>query len=193
MKTLHVSIFVMGVAASAFGQGQLGFDNLSNGNTSPTATSGGLFWLSTDGTPTLIHQEFNATLYGGTDSSSLALLTTVLLSNGTGIGDNPFPGYFKEPSGNVYTIQGAVTSAFFQVQAWTGNFNSYAAAVTAGAPTAQSPVFVNSVDVPPGAPDTLVGMPAMILGVPEPSAFALLGVGALCLLLCRRPRAVEPN
>jgi len=182
MKTATV-IFLTATAIRSFGQGQLVFDNLSNGSTNTTATSSGVFWISTGGTPVLISQDFNAALYGGTDSSNLALLKTVLLSNGTGVGDSPFPGYFREPSGEVYTIQGALTSAFFQVEAWTGSFNTYAAAVNAGAAAAKSPIFVNPIDIPPGTPQDLVGMPAIVLSVPEPSTLALVGLGGVCALV----------
>src|SRR5438874_291455 len=111
-----IIIFLLAVADRAFGQGQIVFSNLQNTSTNPAATSGGLFWLSTAGTPSLINQDFNAALYGGTDSSNLPLLKMLLLSNGTGIGDNPLPGYFAEPALNSYTIQGALNSAFFRVE-----------------------------------------------------------------------------
>lgn len=182
MKILRLSLLVMGIATNAVGQGQLDFDNLDNSNPSFTATSSGLFWLSTGGAPALINQDFNAALYGGTNSSNLPLLKTVLLGNGTGIGDNSSPGYFREPSGDSYTIPGAIDSAFFRVEAWLGNYNSYAAAVAGGAPAAQSLIFVNPVDIAPGPPSDLTGMPAMVLGVPEPSTLALFGLGWLVLL-----------
>lgn len=176
-------MILLGIAADVYAQGQLAFNNLSNASTNPAATSGGLFWISTAGTPVTISQDFNAALYGGANSTSLVLLSTVLLSNGSGVGDNFFgPGTFSEPANNVYTIQGAITSAFFQVEAWTGTFNSYAAAVSAGAPAAQSPVFLNPVSVGPGTPTDLVGLPAMVLSVPEPSTFSLIGLGLLAFL-----------
>jgi hypothetical protein len=186
IRVILFGTWLGGIAANALAQGQIVFDNFGSSSTSPTATSSGLFWLSTGGVPVLINQDFNAALYGGTNPTSLPLLITVLLSNGTGIGDNPSPGYFREQSGDVYTIQGAIHTTFVQVQAWTGNYNSYDAAVAAGAPAAQSPVFVNLVGVPPGGPVDVAAMPAMVLGVPEPSTFALVGLG--CLLLRRRRR-----
>src|SRR5207253_3363567 len=92
-----------------------------------------------------------------------------------------------EPSGRIYTIQGATTSAYFRVEAWTGNFNSYAAAVAGGAPAAQTPVFRNIISEPPGTAPDLLSLPAMVLGVLEPSTFALVGLG--CLLLLSRLRS----
>jgi len=196
MKIFRVLLFA--VAIRAFGQGEVVFDNFNSISLDPMATSRGLFWISTAGSPVLINQDFNAALYGGTDSSNLQLLTTVLLSNGTGIHDNPQPGYFREPSGDSYVIPGALNNAYVQVQAWVGNYNSYGAAVAAGVPAAQSPIFVNPVGLAPGPAQDLIAMPGMVLSVPEPPTFALFGLGGLCvLLLCRRRRAdpspVEPG
>ena len=186
MKHKLCILILPGLEAVVCAQGTIVLANLSNSSSSPSATTGGLFWISTAGTPALITNDFNAAFYGGTDSSSLSPLATFLLSNGTAAGDNVGgPGTFVDLSGNAYPIPGATLSAFFQIQAWTGNFNSYAAAVNGGAPAAQSPVFVNRVSIPPGQPPDLTGMPAMILAVPEPSIFALVGLGGVCaLLLC---------
>jgi len=54
MKKLSVNIALVGIAASAYGQGQMVFDNIGNSSTNPAATANGLFWLSTSGTPVLI-------------------------------------------------------------------------------------------------------------------------------------------
>ena len=185
MKAFVISAFVVGLAVGVYAQGFVYLDNFSNDNTNPLATANGLFWLSTGGTPALINQDFNAAFYGGATSNNLSLIKTFLLSDG--IHDNPFPGIFLDPTGNSYPVSGATTLAFFQVQAWTGNFNSYAAAVAAGAPAAQSLIFLNPVSQPPGSPLPLFGMPAMVLsGIPEPSTFALGALGGLCAwLLCR--------
>ena len=165
MKKTIILLLLVGFAAYGYSQGSVALDNLNNTSTNPTATASGLFWLSTGGTPVLISQDFNAAFYGGTDSSSLSPLATFLLNNGTAGHDNGFgPGTFLDPTGGAYTIQGPpYESAFFQIEAWTGNFNTYAAAVAAGAPAAQSPVFINPISVPPGPPPDLLGMPAMVL------------------------------
>ena len=190
MKKTVLTALVAGLAHSACAQGEIAIDNINNTSSSPFATANGLFWISTNGTPALITQDFNAAFYVGGTSNSLSPLAVFLLSNGTAAGDNGFaPGTFLDPSGRAYTIQGAVDSAYFQVQAWTGNFNSYASAVAGGAPVAQSPVFVNPVDVPPGFPPDLLGMPAMVLStLPEPSPLVLGGLGGLCVLLVWRLR-----
>lgn len=184
MKNLITTSLLAGFSACVCGQGYIDLDNNSNSSTSPTATANGLFWLATAGNPVLIAQDFNAAFYGGTDSGSLSPIATFLLSNGTAAHDNGFGiGTFTDPSGPLsYPISGSTDFAFFQIQAWTGTFNSYAAAVSAGAAASQSPIFVNPVSVPPGTPPSLTSMPAMVLGVPEPSTFSLIGLGLLALL-----------
>src|SRR5436190_12983221 len=124
MKKFFLSIGIIGFALRAFCQGAVALDNFANSSTSPTATSDGLFWLSIGGTPSLINQDFNAAFYGGSDSGSLSLLATFLLSDGTAAGVNGVrPGTFVDPRGNEYFILGATTEAFFRVEAWTGNLN----------------------------------------------------------------------
>jgi|SRR5882724_11107096 len=90
------SALLIGVAITAYPQGQLVLDNLSNTSTSPIATANGLFWLSTGGAPVLIDQDFNAVFYAGTNSSSLSPIATFLISNGTAVGDHAGPGFFFE-------------------------------------------------------------------------------------------------
>src|SRR5436190_17655254 len=117
MKKFYLSIVLTGFAVRAFCQGAVFLDNLANSSMSPMATSDGLFWLSTGGTLSLINQDFNAAFYGGSDSGSLSLLTTFLLSDGTAAGDNSVgPGTFGDPVGNDYRIPGATTEAFFRVE-----------------------------------------------------------------------------
>jgi hypothetical protein len=196
MKKAVVAIFLAALATGVYAQGHVALDNHINeewnDSTNPFATIHGLFWLSTAGIPVLINQDFNAAFYAGTDPGALPLIARFLLSDGTAVADNAFaPGTFIDPTLNVYTIPGAYVSAFFQIQAWTGNFDSYAAAVSAGAPTAQSSVFLDSVGVPPTPPAPLTGMPAMVLSViPEPSTTALVGFAGLIWLFagCRKLR-----
>lgn len=177
IKTAIVVWLAAVLPITAIAQGQVQLANTDNMSTDPFATSHGLFWISTAGSPALINQDFNAAFYGGTDSSSLFLIGTFLLSDGSALHDSFAPGVFVDPTINGRPIQGAVVTAFIQIQAWTGSFNSYSAAISAGAPAAQSPIFVNPVGNPPNLAATLTGMPGIVLGVPEPSTFPLIGVG----------------
>jgi hypothetical protein len=188
-KVLILTGLLVRLTSVAHAQGQLILANNDNTSADPAATSNGLFWLSTGGgAPVLIKQDFNAAFYGGTDSSALSLLATFLLTDGTAAHDNAFgPGTFVDPTGKAYTFPSS-SSVFVRIQAWTENFNSYAAAVSGGASAAQSPVFINPVDVPPGSAVPLVGMPALVMSVPEPSSFAFAALGGLYVLLLSRRR-----
>lgn len=189
MKQIIATLVFISLLRTGYSQGQLSLDNLGNDSQSPSATSNGLFWISTGGAPALLNQDFKAAFYVGTNANNLPLLAIFLLSNGTANGDNTFgPGTFF--NGRIYTLPSS-TSVFIQIQAWTGNFDSYAAAINAGAPAAQSPIFINPVDVPPGPVSDLISMPGMVLGVPEPSTFGLAGLGALVAIFrkhCRSKR-----
>jgi len=160
-KVLYLALLV-GLPHTGCPQGRITLDNLSNTSTNISATANGLFWLAAGGTPTLIIQDFNAAFYAGTDSSSLSPLATFLLSDGTAAGDNSGgPGTFADPTGKEYTV--GFSSAFFQIQAWTGNFNSYASAIIGGAATAQSSVFSNPLGIPPAAAAELFNCPLWFL------------------------------
>src|SRR2546430_1032057 len=88
----------------AYTQGAfIALDNNSNTSTDPAATTSGLFWISTGGVPVLIHQDFNAAFYGGTDSASLAPIRS--FTGAATIGDNGSgPGKFTDPTGNQYPV-----------------------------------------------------------------------------------------
>jgi len=190
MKTLVLSLAVTGLATSAFAQGAaIALDNNNNNNPSPTATSGGLFFVDDGGGPHLITQDFSAAFYGGTDSANLVLIQSFF--GPATLGDNAAgPGTFTDLSGTGYPVAGTTTassSAFFRIEAWVGTFTTYAAASAAGTYSVSSAPFVNSVKAPPDAPPDFVSMPALILtAVPEPSTFALAGLGAAALLIFRR-------
>jgi len=187
MKKLLLTGLLVGLAVGVYGQGQINLDNIFNANNSPSATTNGLFFLQTGATaPVLINQDFNAAFYGGSDAASLTLIHS--FSGAAAVGVNGAgAGTFLDPTGLSYTIAGATSSAFFQVEAWTGSFSSYAQAFAAGAFTARSGIFVNPVAGPPNPPPDLTGMPGIVLtAIPEPSTFALAGLGAAALLVFRR-------
>ena len=185
MKKLFLSLSLTGITISAFAQGSLiAIDNNLNANASITATAGGLFFFGV----TPIAQDFNLALYGGTDSTALTLIKSI--SGAAAVGANAFGmGTFTDPTGGTYAVPGttaASTTAFFQIEAWTGAATSWAAAAAAGLPNGKSLVFSNPVAAPPNATPDLTGMPAIIIAVPEPSTFALAGLGAAALLIFRR-------
>jgi hypothetical protein len=185
MKKLLTTGLLVGLAVSALAQGQINLDNNGNTDTSPTATSNGLFFLNNGTTTAPINSDFNVSFYGGSDVNSLALLRT--FAGASAVGDNAFgQGTFTDPLGVAATIPGATTSGFFRIDAWLGSSADYATAVAAGAAHGTSGVFSNPVATPPTTPPDFTSMPATILVVPEPSTFALAGLGAAALLIFRR-------
>ena len=188
MKKLLTTGLMVGLAVSAFAQGQINLDNNANTSTSPTATSNGLFFFDADGpggpgAPILANTDFNVSFYGGSDAASLVLLRTFV--GGTAAGGNAFgAGTFTDPQGAAATIVGATTTAFFRIDAWTGSANDYA---SANALRGTSGVFSNPIAGPPNTPPDFTSMPAVVLNpVPEPSTFALAGLGAAALVIFRR-------
>jgi hypothetical protein len=191
MKKLLTTGFLVGLAVSALAQGQINLDNLANTSTSPTASSNGLFFFDPDGPsgpvlPALANTDFNVSFYGGSDASSLVLLRTFAGSTATG-GNGFGPGTFTDPQGVAATIQGATTTGFFRIDAWTGTATDYSGTGGTLNLRGSSGVFSNPIAVAPNTPPDFTSMPAVVLNpVPEPSTFALAGLGAAALLIFRR-------
>lgn len=196
MKKLLLTGLLAGLAAGAYAQGTGAGSVLlaNNQNTDQTigATANGLVFLN----GALITTDFSVALFGFTDSTSVLSHPVGSLTGSATASDNVLgPGTFTDLSSTAYAVDGtttASTGAFFILQAWTGSAASYAAAVAAGAPAGQTAVFVNGlggVGAPPSTTPQLVGMPALNLtvsAVPEPSTFALAGLGAAAMLIFRR-------
>jgi len=190
MKKLLLIGLLVGLTASAFAQGQVTLRNVFNTDPSPTATTGGLFFLNTGNGPVLINQDFNAVFYGGSDSANLAVLGSFIGAGATGDNAGGAGTFF---SGTVASIPGATSSAFLKIEAWTGSATTWANATGPGVFRNQVPgVFTNPLGnpnaQPPETPKDLDGMPAITLAgiIPEPSSFALAGLGAAALLIFRR-------
>lgn len=188
MKKLLLSALLVGLTASAFAQGQVNVREIFNTDPSPTATSNGQIFRN--GVLNPAGSDFNLAFYGGATAGSLSLLFTYSGSASAGI-SAAGAGTFFTP--DIATIPGATANGFFQIEAWTGSATSYANFLAnAGANFgAQSAVFQNPLGnpnaSPPGTPAELTGMPAInMITVPEPSSFALAGLGAAALLIFRR-------
>jgi len=189
MKKLLLSAMLVGLAVGAFAQGQINLSNGSNSSNDPNAATGGLFWLDLDGpggtAPALISGDFNVNFYGGSDANSLSLLKSIVNSGG---GSALGAGTFLDLSGVPVSIPGALTSGSFRIEAWQGGAGStFNGAQIRG----QSGVFSNPLGnpnaQPPGLPTDFTGMPGITLTtIPEPSTFALAGLGAAALLIFRR-------
>ena len=184
------------LAAGAFAQGTVWFDNGTPTSLSPGATSGGAFFVDswTSGLKVLDDPVglYHATLFGGATPNSLTPLASDVLMDDWGGGE------YVDDSGNGYAVNGVRPgdTAFFMIQIWSGNYPSLAAAEASWNPfnwpysesvvCAQSTVFSSSTGTQ-SSPTFLTGMPAVILRpIPEPGPFALVSLGGVVLGICRR-------
>jgi len=185
MKRLFLTAALVAGCASAFAQGTLTFAN---------AGPGCVFRVfDTDGTTPLSGSGFMADLYWAagtvTDSTLLAALGAPAPFNSgaqagyfTG-GQRSIPG---QPGGSTITVQ---------VRAWNtagGSFPSWALAEQGGASTGKSVLAQITLGMPPGTPPYMTGLNGkdfaigLDVTIPEPSSFALAGLGLAAMLLLRR-------
>jgi len=195
MKKLLLSAMLVGLAAGAYAQGagSVLLANNNNTTTSPTATTDGLVFLDSGGGPVLMNADFNVALFGFTDSATVLAHPVASMTGSAATGDNLFgAGTFTDFTSTAWPVDGtttASTGAFFILQAWIGAFSSYAQATGNGAPAGQVSFSnpLGGVGAPPSTTPQLSSMPALIMSqVPEPSTFALAGLGAAALLIFRR-------
>jgi len=156
-----------------------------------------------NGTPNTT-QDLNLELLLGTSAGSITTPVVTLLNSVTSslngavtqplgltssaAGDISFFGTISDQSGAEYSLAAyAGQTLYFEVEAWTGNGNTYAGAPIAGTSSVFSeavPVAANSnpIDISP------VGVIALTTTsvVPEPSTLAMAGVGLVSMLLMRR-------
>ena len=195
-KLIATTLTTALVGAAAFAQGTLNFVNLN-------AASGVNAQISlSDGTTKLSGSQWTVALLAGPSAGSLAQIAT------TGILGS---GYFNGGTAAVPTVAGGA-AAFVQIDVWDTTLGG----TTTGATDAQakaywlaghgnvwgashfdygtdtgSPFSVvtgNPSANPPGLPANLVGLVPFSLAapVPEPSTFALAGLGAAALMIFRR-------
>jgi hypothetical protein len=202
MKKLILSVTaIAGFSAGAFAQGSITFDGSNNNNTSVSATSNGSVFIGgVLDTDTDINAEllYSSTGVAGTFSPVVTLLlsstatvaTPALGQISSAAGDIGYGlnGSLYDNSGNVFAIPGIATSAtaYFEVEGWTGNSSTYAAASGAKGTTAAFTEVLGGQNPPY---TTINNMPALNLVttvVPEPSTLAMAGVGLASMLMFRR-------
>lgn len=204
-KTVIASLLglaVVAATASSYGQGFVQFQNYNFGATSlnapvtfgVTATSGGK--AGTAGVR--VGNEFTADLLYSLDGGTTYTLLTAANANdpqypaafgitGAGDGDSAnFAGYFF---GNTATIPGYSSGPIsFIVEAWTGGA-SYAAATQWRGQSASFTMPSITAAGGAGQPSDFAGLTAFAVNpVPEPSIFALAGLGAAGLMAFRRKK-----
>ena len=185
----------------AYAQGTIEVANQNNTNPSSTATSNGLLFFQPNapfGPATLWQSNVSITMLGGSVGEGVGSLTPIVTILGSAnFGDGDGNGQFTDYSNNgIYTIPGvpAGGTAEIELEMWTGTATSFIGSFYEINPYSYQDVVV--FDNPTGGgtttPTTLTGMPAVIFGpVPEPSTFALGGLGTAAVLLLRRRKSAE--
>ena len=198
ISTLAITAFV----AASYGQGTISFDGTYNTNPSISASSEGMIFLNgvlDTGT------DLNFTLLGGASADSLSPVVSLLLSATTTTQNSALGGIQPASgditafgTGQVYDNSGVAyvfsniapgTAAYFQVEAWSGNFSTYAAALAGGAATGVSTVFTEVLASASGSANDIEGMSAINVAItPEPTTIALAGFGIAGLVAFRRKK-----
>jgi len=205
MKKSAIALLIgagtMMIAASSFGQGQVSFQNYDFGAAGLNAPvtfgytgteGGGIHGIAGE----RVGSEFQADLLYSLDGgATFSLLTAAQSGNpqypthfAFGVGADGdaanFAGYFF---GNPVTIPGYTSGSIsFYVEAWTGGANYFS-------PTSvwhgRSVVFtMPSIATGTTQPGNFSGLNGFVVGVPEPTVFALAGVGGAALMIVRRKK-----
>jgi len=174
LMTLAATLLLVG---SVFGQGQVTFAN----------NAGSLITVQSTGQPVAIGSTTFQLYYGAAGTAEANLLPLL-----------PTAGTSAVLAGRIANTVldvplGPAAAATFQVWAWQSSFASYALAATGGGLVGKSALFnatTSAAGSPPPTPTSLAGLyPGFSMTggvVPEPSTFALAGLGAAALLLFRR-------
>ena len=180
---------------------QILLDNSVNYNPSTAATSSGLVWLYNGSTYSLFdgfNFDLGITVLAGPTQSSLSDLGTYYPGDSYGtVSTGIDMGRFLQLPSLILNIPGVVNagSAWVKLEAWTFNSpgsdgaTTYAAAISGGHDYVGTVLFQNPTGGntnPPLPAQELTGMLAFILYIPEPSTFALAGLGLTSLWILRR-------
>jgi hypothetical protein len=196
-KLILSSILTIGTAAGVLAQGTVGFESANGTGTitllTPSGSAAGSVSATEgtqgSGTTWTVDLLWSAS---ATLGQSLSAFTATTAYTVPGSDPGHAQGFFTD--GTTLTIptgSGGGTTAFV-VEGWTGNYSSYAAAVSAGALVGVSAEFLNSMGNPnppsPTSPVLSTGFSGnlVLVPVPEPGTIALGGLGAAALLLFRR-------
>jgi len=214
MKKLVGILAISALAVSAFAQGTINVANnaatvvqqwasAADHTLSSVSANGGKiqFFAAPDGTA---FKALGTLVATGSPQGFSAVYTTLA----TWMAANP--GWAAYQIGNIAPVAGRFSAGVATVSplaaggkieyvlvGWSGTSASLDAAISTGADVGQSPLFTgvgtgNPTTTPPGTPsgltDTFTGLTLAPLAsaVPEPSTFALAGLGAAAMLILRR-------
>jgi hypothetical protein len=194
-KLILSSILTIGTAAGVLAQGTVTFESAQQTGTITFYTSSGPAagsitqqeGNSTTGTAWEVALLWSATL--STSQPLTAFTSAVVYSTASDPGHAE--GFFTDNTTITIPTGSGGGAAAFVVEAWTGNYATYAAAQAAGAYVGVSAEFLNSMgnpNPPATAPIETTGFNGNLILVPapEPGTIALGGLGAAALLLFRR-------
>lgn len=179
-KLIATTLACTVVGLAAYAQGTLNFANVGVGLNSPVFMS--------DGT-TKVGAGYTAVLMAGPAGNLAQIATTPLLTGAQA-------GYFLGGTQTIPTVAGGGTASVLIDVYNSASYSSLAAAQTAntanswGVSAAFTVVLGDPNSVPPGTPATMTALKSFNLTsggvIPEPSTFALAGLGAAALLFFRR-------
>jgi hypothetical protein len=152
-------------------------------------------------------QDINAELLYGTTPTSVSTPVVTLLLSSSILGTSTSIGQTLSAAGDIYELENgqlyddndldyvipnvpAGQKCYFEVEGWTGNYGSYAAAVASDmAAVGKTAVFSETLSLPFQPPITGIdNMPALNLVIPEPPplTMAVVGIGSMLVFGCRK-------
>lgn len=196
MKRIVATIGMVAIAGSCFAQGTVGFANNASTLVKQVTSVSDSTPINAPATTTRV--EFLWAVDGTTEISAFSAVNGV-----SPLALGPVAGRFSTPT--AITVPGIAAGGIVSavVRGWTGGFASYNEALTAAQANAAasflgySGIFrVDTGDptaIPAGTPGNIVtsisgqGFAGVTLvAIPEPSTFALAGLGAAAMLIFRR-------
>ena len=180
MKKLLLMAGLLATTSAAFAQGTLVFANLAGGVNAPiTNSAGGRIIGGAAGPNFVADLFFSTTLTSSSDQLTAAGFNQAFSTTTAGGG-----GYFL---GGTKTLTGTTGAIEAQVRVWDlSKGATYAAALANNGEVGHSGLFTFSLTIPPSAPAPMVGLTGFHTVIPEPSTFALAGLGAAALVIFRR-------
>jgi hypothetical protein len=180
MKKLLLTVGLLGLASGAFAQGTLVFANLASGVNAPVTNK--LTGVRLTTVNWMADLYFSNNTNAPTDSLQAAGFNVPFSTTTSGGGG----GYFL---GGTRTVTGAPGTIVAQVRVWDSQFGSTfeLARANPNAFTGVSGTVLVNLAIPPAPAPPLTGLTSFgVAPIPEPTTFALAGLGAAALLLFRR-------